>query len=197
MLRGLSGRIRKSDPSLTANVDEIVVLVNHTIESARSLARGLSPVSLDSGGLVFALRSLTARAREMYGVDVRLRSRVWPMLSIDEPTANHLYRIAQEAVTNAVRHGNATQVNVQLVVEERNVRLTITDNGIGLPDSPADEPRHSVQGMGLKIMAYRARMIDGEVTIERLREGGTRVRCRCRQPVEPDSTSEPSDVRRH
>ncbi|MGH8265429.1 MAG: PAS domain-containing protein [Steroidobacteraceae bacterium] len=197
MLRGLSGRIRKSDPSLTTNVDEIVVLVNHTIESARSLARGLSPVSLDSGGLVFALRSLTARAREMYGVDVRLRSRVWPMLSIDEPSANHLYRIAQEAVTNAVRHGHATQINVQLVVEERNVRLTITDNGIGLPDGPADEPRHSVQGMGLKIMAYRARMIDGEVTIERLREGGTRVRCRCRQPVEADSTSDRSDVRRH
>jgi PAS domain S-box-containing protein len=197
MLRGLSGRIRKSDPSLTANVDEIVVLVNHTIESARSLARGLSPVSLDSGGLVFALRSLTARAREMYGVDVRLRSRVWPVLAIDEPTANHLYRIAQEAVTNAVRHGHASQINVQLVVEERNVRLTITDNGVGLPDGPADEPRHSVQGMGLKIMAYRARMIDGEVTIERLREGGTRVRCRCRQPVEQDPGPDSTDVRPH
>ncbi len=199
MLRGLSAKIKKSDASLTPAVDEIVVLVNHTIENARSLARGLSPVSLDLGGLVFALRALAARAREMYGVDVRLRSRVWPELTLDEATANHLYRIAQEAVTNAVRHGQANLITVQLLVEDRNVRLTITDNGVGLPEGPPDEPRHSVSGMGLKIMAYRARMIDGEVTIERLREGGTRVRCRCRQPALAPApvAGEPTDFRRH
>src|SRR5882672_78065 len=197
MLRGLSAKIKKSDASLTPSVDEIVVLVNHTIESARSLARGLSPVSLDLGGLVFALRALAARAREMYSVDVRLRSRVWPELTLDEATANHLYRIAQEAVTNAVRHGHASLIAVQLIVEERNVRLTITDDGVGLPDGPADEPRHSVSGMGLKIMAYRARMIDGEVTVERLREGGTRVRCRCRQPAPPPTAGAAPDFRRH
>jgi signal transduction histidine kinase len=119
----------------------------------------------------------------MYGVEVRLRSRVSPRLTLDEAACNHLYRIAQEAVTNAVRHGQASRIVVQLLVEERNVRLTISDNGTGLPQNPADEPRRGASGMGLKIMAYRARMIGGEVTIERLREGGTRVRCRCRQPA--------------
>jgi PAS domain S-box-containing protein len=183
MLRGLTAKIKKSDPSLAPRVDEIVVLVNHTIESTRTLARGLSPVSLDRGGLVFALRGLANHAREMYGIDVRLRSRVWPELTLDEPTANHLYRIAQEAVTNAVRHGQATKVTVQLLVEDRNVRLTISDNGAGLPHPSTEDPIHGASGMGLKIMAYRARMIDGEVSVERLREGGTRVRCRCHQPA--------------
>jgi PAS domain S-box-containing protein len=183
MLRGLTGKIRKSDATLTPYADEIVALVNHTIESARALARGLSPVSLDRGGLVFALRSLASRAREMYGVNVRLRSRIWPELTLDEPAANHLYRIAQEAVTNAVRHGQASQVTVQLLVEERTVRLTISDNGAGLPATGVDGFGDEQPGMGLKIMAYRARMIDGVVTVERLREGGTRVRCRCRQPA--------------
>jgi PAS domain S-box-containing protein len=194
MLRSLSGKISKSAPALAPDVDEIVVLVNHTIESARSLARGLSPVSIDRGGLVHALRALVARAREMYDVDVRLRSRVWPQLTLDEPTANHLYRIAQEAVTNAVRHGRATVISVQLVVEERHVRLTVSDNGVGLPVESPDGPQHASSGMGLKIMAYRARMIDGEVTVERLSEGGTRVRCRCRQPAPKISRIEFSDI---
>jgi PAS domain S-box-containing protein len=189
MLRGLTGKMRKGDPELTPLVDEIVALVNHTIESARALARGLSPVSLDRGGLVVALQNLVTRASEMYGVEVRLRSRVSPRLTLDEAASNHLYRIAQEAVTNAVRHGQASQITVQLLVEERNVRLTISDNGRGLPQGPADEPRHGASGMGLKIMAYRARMIGGEVTVERLREGGIRVRCRCRQPA-PDALDE-------
>ena len=197
MLRSLSVKIRKSEPAFTPDVDEIVVLVNHTIESTRALARGLSPVSLDRGGLVHALRGLASRAREMYGVDVRLRIRIWPQLTLDEPTANHLYRIAQEAVTNAVRHGRASTISVQLVVEERNVRLTISDNGVGLPPEASDEPQHGTSGMGLKIMAYRARMIGGEVTVERLKEGGTRVRCRCRQPASNGPAAEIADVRRH
>jgi PAS domain S-box-containing protein len=196
MLRGLTSNIKKSDPELAPRVDEIVVLVNHTIESARSLARGLSPVSLDRGGLTYALRGLVNRAREMYGADVRLRSRVWPELNLDEATANHLYRIAQEAVTNAVRHGQASEVTVQLLVEERNVRLTITDNGRGLPDDAPDDTRRATSGMGLKIMAYRARMIDGEVTVERLQEGGTRVRCHCRQPLPVAADMENSSARR-
>ena len=183
MLRGLTGKMKKSASELTPYVDEIVALVNHTIESARALARGLSPVNIDRGGLVGALQDLVTRASEMYGVEVRLRSRVSPRLTLDEAACNHLYRIAQEAVTNAVRHGQASRIVVQLLVEERNVRLTISDNGTGLPQNPADEPRRGASGMGLKIMAYRARMIGGEVTIERLREGGTRVRCRCRQPA--------------
>jgi hypothetical protein len=196
MLRSLSVKIKKSEPAFTSDVDEMVVLVNHTIESTRALARGLSPVSLDRGGLVHALRGLAARAREMYGVEVRLRIRIWPQLTLDEPTANHLYRIAQEAVTNAVRHGRASKISVQLVVEERNVRLTISDNGVGLPAETSDEPQHGSSGMGLKIMAYRARMIDGEVTVERLSEGGTRVRCRCRQSAPRWPSPEIAHVRR-
>ena len=183
MLRGLTGKITKADATLTPFADEIVALVNHTIESTRTLARGLSPVSLDRGGLLVALRSLATRAREMYGVDVRVRSHISSALTLDGPAENHLYRIAQEAVTNAVRHGQASRVTLQLLVEERHVRLTITDNGAGIPRSVTGGSGHGPSGMGLKIMAYRARMIDGVVTVERLREGGTRVRCRCRQPT--------------
>jgi PAS domain S-box-containing protein len=179
MLRGLAGRLRKEGAAATADADEIVALVNGAIDSARSLARGLSPVSIERGGLPFAIRALCTRASDMYGVQVRFRSKVWPQLTLDTAPSNHLYRVAQEAVTNAVKHGRATEVVVDLVVTGEHVQLMITDNGAGLP--PAMD---LAQGMGLKIMRYRANMVSGNVQIGPAPGGvGTRVTMACIQPA--------------
>jgi signal transduction histidine kinase len=159
-------------------VEEIVGFVNQAIESARSLARGLSPVGLERGGLVYAMRALATRTADQFGIDVRFRNRVRPAVTLDATGATHLYRIAQESVTNAARHGAATAVQIQLNVNQEKVVLVITDNGSGVPDGALDAP-----GMGLKIMQYRARMLGGDVRVERLAEGGTRVYCEVRQPA--------------
>jgi signal transduction histidine kinase len=92
--------------------------------------------------------------------------------------ANHLYRIAQEAVRNAVRHGEARLIRLHLHVARAKVRLTITDDGKGMPAQSENAP-----GMGLKIMRYRARILGGEVSFEGgSANGGTRIVCEC--PIE-------------
>jgi len=177
MLRGLAGRIQRRCPEAVDYVNEIVGLVNQSIESARSLARGLLPVRTETGGLAFALRALTARSRDMYGFEVNLRSEVWPELMLSETNASHLYRIAQEALTNAARHGHATLVDILLLVTQDTFLLRISDNGVGLRESaPAST------GMGLKIMKYRANIIGAAFEIAANEPRGTVVRVTGEQP---------------
>jgi two-component system, NarL family, sensor histidine kinase UhpB len=178
MLRGLASRLKEDFPEVIASVNEIVGLVNQSIENARSLARGLLPVRSETGGLAFALRELASRSRDLYGLEVNFRAEVWPELSLDETDASHLYRIAQEALTNAARHGHATLVDIFLFATRKTFLLCITDNGEGirLPMSP-------YSGMGLKIMQYRAGMIGARFEITPNEPHGTVVRVTGEQPL--------------
>lgn len=178
MLRGLGSRLEQRCPEAMDSINEIVGLVNQSIENARSLARGLLPVRKETGGLTFALRELAARSHDLYGMEVNFRAEVWPALNLDETDASHLYRIAQEALTNAARHGHATLVDIFLLVTRNTFLLYITDNGEGfrLPASP-------YSGMGLKIMKYRAGMIGAKFEIAPNEPRGTVVRITGEQPL--------------
>ncbi len=178
MLRGLATRIQTRFPEAVENVNEIVGLVNQSIDSARALARGLLPVRTESGGLTFALRALAERGRDLYGLDVSFRDSVAPQMVFDEADASHLYRIAQEALTNAARHGHATRVDIGLQVSTRWFSLTISDDGVGI--APGAQ---ATNGMGLKIMKYRAGMIGARFKIEPNVPHGTRVRVTGEPPV--------------
>jgi PAS domain S-box-containing protein len=178
MLRGLGSRVRERCPEALDSINEIVGLVNQSIENARSLARGLLPVRAETGGLAAALRELAARGRDLYGMEVNFRAEVWPTLHLDETEASHLYRIAQEALTNSARHGHATLVDIFLLVVRNTFSLYITDNGEGFcaPASP-------YTGMGLKIMKYRAGMIGAKFEIAPNEPRGTVVRVTGQQPL--------------
>ena len=190
MLRGLAGRVTSEYPSILPEIEGITRLVNSSIESTRALARGLSPVNLERGGLSDALDGLAMHASELYGVTVTCTHRVKTIRPLSTELSNHLYRIAQEAVRNAVRHGQARSIRLHLHGARAKVRLTVTDDGVGMPSDAVDAP-----GMGLKIMRYRARILGGEVRFERAdlqaaNEGahqggkrGTRIVCEC--PLEP------------
>jgi PAS domain S-box-containing protein len=192
MLRGLAGRLTTEYPVILPEIESITRLVNNSIESTRALARGLSPVNLERGGLSDALESLAMHASELYGVQVTCTHRVKTIRPLSTELANHLYRIAQEAVRNAVRHGQARSIRLHLHGARAKVRLTVTDDGVGMPADAVDAP-----GMGLKIMRYRARMLGGEVRFERgvpdrahageqaahQARPGTRIICEC--PLEP------------
>jgi PAS domain S-box-containing protein len=186
MLRGLASRVRERCPDAMDSVNEIVGLVNLSIESARSLARGLLPVRTETGGLAFALRELASRSRDLYGLEVNFRAEVWHELTLDETDASHLYRIAQEALTNAARHGHATRVEILLQARRNTFLLCITDDGEGfsMPTSPSS-------GMGLKIMKYRAGMIGAKFEIAPNEPHGTVVRVMGEQPL--IAVSVPSD----
>ncbi len=174
---GLARRARQEAPALADDLDEIVGLVREADALARGLARGLVPVDLEQGGLVGALERMVEGVRRMFDVTVRLH--VQGSQPLDDPTvAMHLYRIAQEAVSNAARHSGASRISVLLVRGAEQVRLRIRDDGRGLPPDLAQRP-HS--GMGLRIMHYRARIVGASLEVTGAPEGGTVILCTYRR----------------
>jgi signal transduction histidine kinase len=183
MLRSVAGRLASEYPVLLPEIEGITRLVSNAVESTRALARGLSPVNLERGGLQDALNGLAIHATELYGAKVDFHLVARPLGPLGVEIANHLYRIAQEAVTNAVRHGRAQNVQLHLTSARGKVRLVIADDGSGMPASAIDAP-----GMGLKIMRYRARMVGGEVRFESSKPRGTRIVCECPAQSNPPGT---------
>jgi signal transduction histidine kinase len=162
-------------------------LVNKAIGWTRDLARGLAPVDLErEEGLASALRQLTDSTGEMYGANCRLE--VAGEIPIQDMTAAiHLYRIAQEALNNAIRHGRAKSIVVRLTREAHRATISVEDDGKGF--DPAAPPRHEpdggvkLGGMGLRIMGYRAKMIGGRLEVRSRPGGGTVVTCTCPLPA--------------
>jgi signal transduction histidine kinase len=97
-------------------------------------------------------------------------------LQIDTVSLDHLFRLAQEAVTNALKHAEATLIQVKLDIQAALVTLTVADDGIGLPLQPISTNR-----LGLRLMRYRADMIHAKLTITRREPHGTRITCECPQ----------------
>jgi PAS domain S-box-containing protein len=196
MLRCLAGRLQAEHGAAPPEIEGITRLLNNAVENTRSLARGLSPVHLERGGLRDALEGLAMHARNVYGIKAEFIDKLPPTIRLETEVANHLYRIAQEAVTNAVKHGRADAVRLHLTETHGKVRLTIGDNGCGMPSAlmrstsatPASTHPKS-DGMGLRIMRYRARIAHGDVRFESGAPHGTRVVCEC--PIEH---SQPASV---
>lgn len=156
-----------------ASAAEIGRHVREAISQTRAMARGLSPMTLQSEGLISALGELAARAESMFHVTCRFESQ--PTFLVRDPTvATHLYRIAQEAVSNAIKHGKATRIEVQLAPTPRGALLRVRDNGSGFAQQP---PGQTGTGMGLRIMRYRAGIIGGSLHLESPPGGGVSVEC--------------------
>lgn len=155
-------------------------LLAETIDDAHDVSRGLCPLEPDPDALAPALRSLVQRTQQMAAV--RCEFRATGDVHVDDPeAAQHLYRIAQEALSNAARHGRPKRILVELCARDGHLTLQIEDNGEGLPEELADG------GMGLRTMAYRAQMMKGELKVQPVPGGGTRVVCRVPNPVRAKS----------
>ncbi|HEX4125149.1 MAG TPA: sensor histidine kinase [Tepidisphaeraceae bacterium] len=155
--------------------ETITRLVSEAIGNTRDLARNLAPLTLERDGLLAALEEHSQYAPQLYGITCRWEHTGAPP-NIDHSRALHLYRIAQEAVNNSVKHGRAPSVKISLEVTDPMLRLAIIDDGSGLSPKTVASP-----GLGLRIMRYRARMIDALLTVERAGPaGGTIVTCTCR-----------------
>ena len=141
------------------------------VEQARMLARGLSPVEVEPRGLMRALEEMAQHTSTLLNVDCGFRCDE-PVLFGDHAKATHLYRIAQEAINNAVKHGRAGRIGITLIRREQTVVVEITDDGSGFQISP--NPR---VGMGLRIMKYRADVINGRLEIRPRIPRGTAVIC--------------------
>ena len=172
LLRGLENRAEREAPALSPSIEEVALLVNDAIFTARALARGLSPVTFDRGGLSFALEELARRLSAVFRIDVRCVADHTLDRGLESVNALHLYRIAQEAVTNAAQHGHSGNVQIELRSDGDRGLLCIEDNGSGF--NPA---MHHSKGLGLRIMHYRAQMMAGSLRIESAKARGTVVRC--------------------
>ena len=153
----------------TMDAEGVVELVEQSIALSHRIASGLHPVEMDPEGLMHALSQFAETASELYKVNCRF-ARAGTVLVEEPGEAEHLYRIAQEAVRNAARHGRAKSIVIRLFALRGRPALTVKDDGVGY-----DPARSQTGGMGLRIMRHRARAIGAELAIDCDETGGTVV----------------------
>jgi two-component system, LuxR family, sensor kinase FixL len=166
LAKALKGK-KRPDSSLA---DDIAVQVHESLEHARRFADMLQPVSLLEQGLVAAIGQLAAHVQESSGIRCDFKGEDLP--HIPAANANHLYRIAQEALNNAVQHAAASQIDVSLFWSGRSFTLTIADDGTGMVERSDEGP-----GLGLQIMRYRSDQLGAALTIQSKPGRGTVVTC--------------------
>jgi signal transduction histidine kinase len=149
----------------------VVELIEEGIVLARNLARGLNAVEVSNNGLMTALTDFASSTSDLFNISCRFEC-LEPVLVDDLTTAIHLFRIAQEAVGNAVKHGEAKDVVIRLENSRSERVLRVIDNGSGLPASPANG-----KGMGMRIMSYRSELIGARLDIRKRSPRGTEVTC--------------------
>jgi PAS domain S-box-containing protein len=167
----------KSGPE-SAIASRIAHYLDEAITEARQLSRGLFPIRLEAEGLAPALEELAGGIRTRFGVDCCAKAD-GPVKVSSPATAIHLYRIAQEAVTNAIKHGHPKKIAIHLHADADQLQLEIEDDGSGL----AAEAATGSGGMGLHIMDYRARSVGGTLRIGRGGHGGTTICCCIPSPM--------------
>jgi signal transduction histidine kinase len=170
-LQVLRGKLATESSPRSKDVDQAVELVEQGIDLTRKIAKGLFPLELEGEGLAGALLELSRVTAQDHRVACELKCDSSIRLS-DSTIATHLYRIAQEAVINATKHGHVSRIVIELSRRDTNLTLSIKDDGIGLA-APSPENR----GIGLRIMSSRAGMIGGTLSVTNQAEGGTVVTC--------------------
>jgi PAS domain S-box-containing protein len=172
-IQAIAKRLGKSSP-VQASLHAIVQAVQRSIHHTRLLSRGLAPIELENGELPTALEQLVADTASLFEVDCQFECPE-PSTKFSSEVSSNLFRITQEAIQNAIKHGHATRIRVALHFKKREGMLTITDNGSGI------ENKNSVKGegngMGLTIMRHRAALIHGSVSINSHNGSGTSVHC--------------------
>jgi two-component system CheB/CheR fusion protein len=174
--RVLERRLEQTSKKEAAQAAEIAAQVREAMVQTRLLSRGLSPVVLESRGLVAALQELASSTEQLFRIKCGFRCPT-PVPVKDQAVATHLYRIAQEAVSNALKHGRAGRIDIELGSGSDKLVLAVKDNGIGI--SKDAEGR----GMGLQTMRYRAVTMGATLLIREQSRGGTLVQCTLQHPA--------------
>ena len=172
-IASLKRKMRVSGSPMAEEVAKIESALAEAVEECRHFAHLLTPVLHDIRGVGDALKGLARNVASLTGIECCHEGHSGDV-KFDQMVANHLYRIAQESVNNAVKHANASRIDIVCAREEDRFYLTVTDNGRGIP---AESERNG--GIGIPTMHYRARMIEGTLDIGPQRSGGTRVVCSC------------------
>lgn len=169
MLEAIGKKAKTAMPEMAPTFEDLAAQLNEGMERTRSLAHSLVPMRLINMGLSRALRELASQAERNFNIKVHVSvARSLPPHKPEQIL--HVYRIAQEAIGNAFKHGRATEIEVELTRQRNKMNLSIRDNGSGIP---AEASRN--QGIGLHIMRYRAGAIGGQCTVSSQRSQGSVV----------------------
>ncbi len=186
----LSRKLARGPESATSvDAREINTLLNEAIGEARDLARGLGPQGLNKAGLDATLETLALNIHDRFGIPCTLECD-WPMDCNCPEIEAHLYRIAQEAMSNAVSHGRAERIECSLGVNDGEGLLRIRDDGVGIPEGAG-----AADGVGMHTMAYRSRLIGGSLEVRRRSLRGTAVSCTFPIPETPETAEAPDHER--
>ncbi len=173
MSQNLAKKMEANGIPGASELKEITSMIKEADNYARTLSHSLTPVELESGGLKVSLEQLCKRAQKLFDIDCVLSDDGYEEME-SQTAAIHLYRIAQEAISNAVKHGKADKVWVRLDKQDNKMRLVVEDNGIGFEEAAKTG---SADGMGVHTMRYRAHMSGGDLHIGENRHGNTQVEC--------------------
>jgi len=174
LAEALAGRLHDRRIPEARDAARVAASVSQAVTQTRDLARLLYPVELESHGLTSALQELASHTRKMFAIDCDFLC-AGPVSRQERDVEGHLFRIAQEGISNAVRHGRARRIVVELTADDRRVVLKVLDDGRGFP--ARIRKNVSSGGMGMAIMRYRARMMKGTISFERGDRGGAVVLC--------------------
>jgi signal transduction histidine kinase len=170
-LKSTAKKLAKGSPAAAETLEQSAKTVNRNVVVARALAGGWQAVELTASGLKNALRDLAAQACQNTGIKCHFKAARGVRVP-DGTGALHLYRIAQEAVTNAVKHSGAKNILVSLDRSSTHVCVSVQDDGKGFVPG-----KRQKKGLGLHMMRYRANALGGELKIERRRSGGMDITC--------------------
>jgi signal transduction histidine kinase len=169
MSQVLKEKLAQKELTESDDMLKIIGHLNNALKHTRDLSRGLFPV-LEKGGLEMALKELALSMEEIF--DIRILLTYGDGVQITrKKAATHIFRIVQEAINNAIKHGRASEVSILFKKMNSRLLLEITDNGTGFPQ------KSNKKGMGLNIMKYRISVIGGSLEIESEKSKGTTIRC--------------------
>jgi PAS domain S-box-containing protein len=174
--RSESARVERGDAPDAGVLGMIDHIAQRAVLACRNISHGLSALTETGGDLAGALEKLSARFAAEGGPAISVVASSEVELALPDAALDHIYRIAQEALTNALKHARARHVDIQLDVSKTRVVLTVRDDGVGLPRNTARG-----LGLGLSSMRYRAAAIGARLFVTSPTEGGTEVRLECPQ----------------
>jgi PAS domain S-box-containing protein len=169
--RALANRAQRERDVISVDLDQLALLATSCIQDAHRIVQGLSPLTNADGNLEAALE-LLARRSSLCGTEVRFRSGHDAPQTVELKTRNHLYRIAQEAVQNSLKHSGARHIEIELSSRPGELRLSVVDDGQGMAVN-AD----ARLGLGMRTMRFRASAIGGKLSVSRGSNGGNSVVC--------------------
>jgi PAS domain S-box-containing protein len=170
-VRALANRAQKERDAISVDLDQLALLATSCIQDAHRIVQGLSPLTNADGNLDAAL-GLLARRSSLSGTRVQFLSRYETPPLVDLKVRNHLYRIAQEALQNSLKHSGASSIDIELRSRSGGLVLSVIDDGLG-PAADAD----SRSGLGMRTMRFRASAIGAALSITRGANGGNSVVC--------------------